>query len=171
MDGDFTMPKSKPKTSNAPRTRPLTHVDRRGQVRMVDIGGKPVVHRLAVAEGFLLAAPETIDRIMAGDLPKGEAIAAARIAGILAAKKCDQLIPLCHTLPLDSVSVQFERAAVDRLRIVATASISAKTGVEMEALVAVTISALALYDMAKAIDKSMSIDAIRVVQKHKSSKR
>jgi cyclic pyranopterin phosphate synthase len=126
------------------------------------------MRRQAVAEGFFCAARATLDRLMAGDLPKGEALAAARIAGIQAAKKCDELIPLCHTLPLDAVAVDFERAGPDRLRIIATASITAKTGVEMESLTAVAIAALTLYDMTKAIDKSMRIEGVRLVSKAKS---
>ena len=100
-------------------------------------------------------------------LPKGEALGVARIAGIQAAKRCDELIPLCHTLPLDAVSVDFQRAGPDRVRITATARITAKTGVEMEALTAVTIAALTIYDMAKAIDKSMRLEAVRLVSKTK----
>jgi cyclic pyranopterin phosphate synthase len=157
----------------------LTHVDSKGAARMVDVGGKPIMQREAVAEGFLVAAPATIDRLMkrgGADLPKGEALSTARIAGIAAAKKCDELIPLCHTLPLDAVSIDFERrggaggaggAGRDRVRIVATARISAKTGVEMEALVAVSIAALTLYDMTKAIDKSLRIEGVRLVSKTK----
>lgn len=148
----------------------LTHVDAKGAARMVDVGDKPVVRREAVAEGFLVAAPATLDRLMKGDLPKGEALSTARIAGIAAAKKCDELIPLCHTLPLDSVNVDFERVTGrrDRVRIVTTARIAGKTGVEMEALVAVSIAALTLYDMTKAIDKAMRIEGIRLVRKSKS---
>ena len=146
----------------------LTHIDARGAARMVDVGDKPIVNREAIAEGFLIAAPATLDRLMKADLPKGDALAVARIAGIGAAKKCDELIPLCHTLPLDSVNVDFERAATDRVRITATARITAKTGVEMEALVAVAVAALTLYDMTKAIDKAMRIEGVRLVTKTKS---
>lgn len=134
---------------------------------MVDVGGKPVSKREAVAEGFFVAKSSTLDAILAGDLPKGEAIAVARVAGIAAAKRCDELIPLCHTLPLDAVAVQFERAAPDRLRIEATATITAKTGVEMEALTAVSVAALTLYDMTKAIDRELRIEGIRLVRKTK----
>lgn len=134
---------------------------------MVDVGGKPVVHRQAVAEAFFHGAPTTLDHLMSGELPKGEALAAARIAGIQAAKRCDELIPLCHTLSLDSVAVDFERASADRVRITARASIAAKTGVEMEALAAAAIAALTLYDMTKAIDKSMRVEGLRLVSKTK----
>lgn len=145
----------------------LTHIDARGAARMVDVGDKPPMKREAVAEGFLVAAPATLDRLMKGDLPKGEALSAARIAGIAAAKKCDELIPLCHTLPLDAVNVDFERADKSKVRIIASARITAKTGVEMEALTAVAIAALTLYDMTKAIDKAMRIEGIRLVSKTK----
>lgn len=147
----------------------LTHLDRRGHVRMVDVGDKEPVHRVAVAEGYLTAAKGTIDAIMGGKLMKGDALTAAKVAGIAAAKRCDELIPLCHTLPLDSASVQFERLAPKRLRIIATASITARTGVEMEALTAVTVAALTLYDMAKAIDKRMRIEGVRLIEKRKRS--
>ena len=125
------------------------------------------MHRRAIAEGFFIAAKETLDRLFAGNLPKGEALAVARIAGIQAAKSCDKLIPLCHTLPLESVSVDFERTAPDRLRIIATATITAKTGVEMEALTAVSIAALTLWDMTKGIDKNLRIEGVRLVEKTK----
>ncbi len=148
----------------------LTHIDPSGAARMVDVGGKPIMQREAVAEGFLIAAPATLDRLMkkgGSDLPKGDALSTARIAGIAAAKKCDELIPLCHTLPLDSINVDFARAMKDRVRITAIARIAAKTGVEMEALVAVSVAALTLYDMTKAIDKGMRIGDIRLVRKTK----
>ena len=148
-------------------TKELTHLDEKGRARMVDVGDKPPMRRTAIAEGFFCAAPETLDRLMAGDLPKGEALAVARLAGIQAAKRCDSLIPLCHTLPLDCVSVDFERAEPERLRIEVTATITAKTGVEMEALTAVSVAALTLYDMTKAIDRKLRIEGIRLVKKEK----
>jgi cyclic pyranopterin phosphate synthase len=147
----------------------LTHVDQRGAVKMVDVGAKPVVRRQAIAEGYFCAAPGTLDRVMSGSVPKGEALAAARIAGIQAAKRCDALIPLCHTLPLDSVVVDFQRVDPECVRIVAAASITAKTGVEMEALVAVSVAALTLYDMTKAIDRNLRIKDIRLVSKTKGA--
>jgi cyclic pyranopterin phosphate synthase len=134
---------------------------------MVDVGDKPVVRREAVAQGFLVAGKATLDRLMKGDLPKGDGLAVARVAGIAAAKRCDELIPLCHTLPLDAVGVDFERAGKERLRITATVRISSKTGVEMEALVAVSIAALTVYDMTKAIDKTMRVEGVRLVRKTK----
>jgi cyclic pyranopterin phosphate synthase len=163
---------SKPTPDNAQASdRQFTHIDAQGQVRMVDVGSKPVCHRQAIAEGFFCAAPATLDRLLAGELPKGEALAAARIAGILAAKNCDSLIPLCHSLPLDAINIGFTRASAERVRIEATARITAKTGVEMEALTAVAVAALTLYDMTKAIDKAIAIDGIRLVSKVKSQGR
>lgn len=135
---------------------------------MVDVGAKPSLRRRAVAEGFFVAKTTTLDLVMAGQTPKGEALAVARIAGIQAAKRCDALIPLCHSLPLDHVSVDFERAAPDRVHIVATASTTAKTGVEMEALTAVSLAALTLYDMTKAVDRDLRIEGVRLVEKTKS---
>lgn len=146
----------------------LTHLDEHGKAQMVDVGHKPPMVRRAVAEGFFLAQSSTLDRIFAGDLPKGEALAVARIAGIQAAKKCDDLIPLCHSLPLEQVTVDFERAAADRLRIIASAKTTAKTGVEMEALTAVSVAALTLYDMTKAVDKELRIDGITLIEKTKT---
>lgn len=146
----------------------LSHIDDQGRATMVDVGEKPPMRRRAIAEGFFVAAAQTIDKLMAGDLPKGEALAVARIAGINAAKRTDELIPLCHTLPLDHTSVEFERKADQRVRVTATASITGKTGVEMEALVAVSVACLTLYDMTKAIDKDLRIEDIRLVEKTKN---
>ncbi len=146
----------------------LTHVDEQGRASMVDVGSKPPMHRRATAEGYFVAASSTLDLVTAGDLPKGEALAVARVAGIQAAKRCDALIPLCHTLPLDAVSVEFERTAADRVRIVATASITARTGVEMEALTAVSVAALTLYDMTKGVDRDLRIEGVRLVEKTKT---
>lgn len=145
----------------------LTHLDARGHVRMVDVGEKPPLRREAIAEGTFCAAAATLELLMSGDLPKGEGLAAARLAGILAAKRCDELIPLCHTLPLEQVTVEFERVAPDRLRVVATATTTAKTGVEMEALTAVSLAALTLYDMTKAVDRELRIEGVRLVEKTK----
>lgn len=145
----------------------LTHLDSRGQAHMVDVGHKPIVLRTAVAQGDFVAAKVTLDRLFIGDLPKGEALAVARIAGISAAKRTDELIPLCHSLPIDQVTVDFERVADDRLRVTATARVTARTGIEMEALTAVSIACLTLYDMTKAIDKSLRIEGILLVKKTK----
>ena len=145
------------------------HFDEAGRSRMVDVGEKPVVPRAATAAAVLVAAEATLDRIAAGELPKGEALAVARVAGIAAAKRTDELIPLCHGLPLDQVTVAFERIEPDRLEARATARTTAKTGVEMEALTAASVACLTLYDMAKAIDDGMRIDALRLVEKWKGT--
>jgi cyclic pyranopterin phosphate synthase len=144
----------------------FSHLDATGAARMVDVGHKPVQARSATAAGELLCLPATIELLRAQALPKGDVLAAARLAGILAAKRTDELIPLCHGLPLDSISVDFTVLA-DRIQISATARVSAKTGVEMEALVAVTVAGLTLYDMMKAVDKSMTLTAVRVTEKTK----
>ena len=144
----------------------FSHLDATGAARMVDVGRKPVQARSATAAGELLCQPATIELLRAQALPKGDVLAAARLAGILAAKRTDELIPLCHGLPLDSISVDFAVLA-DRIQISATARVSAKTGVEMEALVAVTIAGLTLYDMMKAVDKTMTLTAVRVTEKLK----
>jgi len=142
----------------------LTHLNERGEARIVDIGDKSPTRRRAVAEIRLLARPETIAAITGGTLKKGDAIAVARIAGIMAAKKTSELIPLCHPIPLTSVTVDIE--AIDgALRITATAETTGQTGVEMEALTAASVAALTLYDMAKAIDRGMRIDGLELVEK------
>ena len=133
---------------------------------MVDVGGKPIVRREAEASGVLHCAPETLAALRDRALPKGDVLAVARVAGIQAAKRTDALIPLCHSLPLDSVSVDFE-IGEDRITITATAKTSAKTGVEMEALTAVAVAGLTLYDMLKAVDKAMMLGEIRVLKKTK----
>jgi cyclic pyranopterin phosphate synthase len=133
-------------------------------IRMIDVGEKPVSLRTARASGRLRAQPETIRRIRAGELEKGDAVATARIAGIMAAKRTSDIIPLCHPLPLDSVTltIGFEEAAVT---IEAVVRATARTGVEMEALVAVTAAGLAIYDMAKSIDPAMTLDAVQLEEK------
>jgi cyclic pyranopterin phosphate synthase len=142
----------------------LTHLNRRGEARMVDVGGKPETERSATARGSIRMAPGTVKLLTAGGLPKGDALAAARIAGILAAKRTDELIPLCHALPLSSVEMSFvvRRTGVE---ITARAALRGKTGVEMEALTAVSLAALTLYDMAKAVDKEMVIGPIYLSEK------
>jgi cyclic pyranopterin phosphate synthase len=144
----------------------FSHLDDTGAARMVDVGHKPVQQRSATAVGELLCQPATLELLRAKALPKGDVLAAARLAGILGAKRTDELIPLCHGLPLESVSVDFEVLA-DRIRISATARVAAKTGVEMEALVAVSLAGLTLYDMMKAVDKTMTLTGVRVVAKTK----
>ena len=149
-------------------TGKLTHIDDAGKAQMVNVSAKPPMHRKAVAQGDFVASPQTLDRLMAGDLPKGEALAVARIAGIQAAKRTDELIPLCHSLPLDVVTVDITRHAADTVRVTASASLTAKTGVEMEALVAVSAACLTLYDMTKAIDKQLKIQNVELVEKTKT---
>ena len=143
----------------------LSHVDESsGAVHMVDVGHKPVSHRIAIARGAVLMAPETARRLR--DLPKGDALATAQVAGILAAKRTSDLIPLCHPLPITHADVTFE-VGDDRVEITASAEITAQTGVEMEALTAVAVAALTIYDMAKAIDKGMVISEITLLKKEK----
>lgn len=139
---------------------------------MVDVSAKSITAREAIAEGFVLLQPSTLRAIADETVPKGEVLNTARIAGILAAKRCGELIPLCHPLPVESVTVDFDVPELDpdgdepvRLHIKAMARISGKTGVEMEALTAVSVAALTIYDMCKAIDKTMVIDGIRLVKK------
>jgi cyclic pyranopterin phosphate synthase len=145
----------------------LTHLDEQGRARMVDVGAKEPVKRMARAEGFFCASGGTLDLLESGKLPKGEGLAVARVAAIQAAKRCDELIPLCHPLPLEVVDVGFERAEPARLRIEVNVATTAKTGVEMEALCAVSVAALTLYDMTKSVDKALRIEGIRLVAKSK----
>jgi cyclic pyranopterin monophosphate synthase len=142
----------------------LTHMDESGRLRMVDVGSKPVTAREAVAEGFIAVSAATRRLVRAGQVKKGNAIEAARLAGIMAAKRTADIIPLCHTLALTHVAVEIEERR-GGFRIRATARTSAQTGVEMEALTAVSAAALTLYDMLKAVDKAMVIGAIRLVRK------
>lgn len=131
---------------------------------MVDVGGKAETQRVAVASGRITMTPAALDAIRDGAVPKGDVLAAARIAGIMAAKKTAELIPLCHPLALDAVTVDFEVEA-DAVRVTATASLTGRTGVEMEALTAASIALLTVYDMAKAIDKGMVIEGVRLIEK------
>lgn len=147
----------------------LTHIDSRGEARMVDVTGKPVVRREAVARGEIRLQKSTLRLIEAHRLSKGNVLAAARLAGIMAAKKTGELIPLCHLLPLSHCEVLCEvPRSRDRVVITASARIAAQTGVEMEALTAVSVAALTIYDMCKAVDKKMRIGSIRLVSKTKS---
>lgn len=143
----------------------LTHLDSDGRARMVDVGGKPVTARRAVASGAVRMKPETLALITSGRVAKGDVLAAARIAGIMAAKKTGELIPLCHPLGLDSVAVELTPDGPETLVITATATVTGKTGVEMEALTAVSVAALTVYDMCKAVDKEMTITDIRLEAK------
>jgi cyclic pyranopterin phosphate synthase len=156
--------KRKPSPKKQPA--PFSHLDKKGGARMVAIDAKVPMRRTARAEGFLLCQPATLRAIRRQALPKGDVLTVARIAAIQAAKRTDHLIPLCHSLPLDFVQVDFQVQARG-IRIDATACTVAKTGVEMEALTAVSVAALTLYDMCKAVDKTMTIDGIRLVEKTK----
>jgi cyclic pyranopterin phosphate synthase len=144
----------------------LTHLDERGRARMVNVADKAVTRRVCVARGEVRMAPETLARISEGRIPKGDVLATARIAGIQAAKRTDEWIPLCHSLPLDGVEIELlpdsERS---RIAIEARVQAQARTGVEMEALVAVCAAGLTIYDMCKAIDRGMTLEAVRLVRK------
>lgn len=142
----------------------LTHLDEHGNARMVDVGGKADTRRTATATGQISMSPAALTAIRSGDVPKGDVLATARIAGIMAAKKTADLIPLCHPLALDAVTVEFTFES-GGLRVTATASLSGKTGVEMEALTATSVALLTIYDMAKALDKGMVIEGIRLLSK------
>ena len=140
----------------------LSHVTGEGDVRMVDVGSKPLSRRRAVARGVVRMAPETARRLR--ELPKGDALATAQVAGIMAAKRTSDLIPLCHPLPLSNVEVSLEVGA-DSVEITSVVETTAQTGVEMEALAAVSVAALTVYDMAKAIDKGMVVTEVALVEK------
>ncbi|MBU6266298.1 MAG: cyclic pyranopterin monophosphate synthase MoaC [Sphingomonadales bacterium] len=142
----------------------LTHLDAAGHARMVDVGAKQPTARVAIATGLIRMSPAALAAIRGGEVPKGDVLATARIAGIMAAKRTAELIPLCHPLGLDAVSIEFafEDGAI---RATATASLTAKTGVEMEAMTATSIALLTIYDMAKAIDKAMVIGEVRLLAK------
>jgi cyclic pyranopterin phosphate synthase len=140
----------------------LTHVDETGSVHMVDVGGKPHDRRRATARAFVRMAPDTAARLR--ELPKGDALATAQVAGIMAAKRTSELIPLCHPLPLSHVDVDI-RLAEDGVEIVTSAQTTAQTGVEMEALTAAAVAALTIYDMAKAVDADMVVEEVRLLEK------
>ncbi len=142
----------------------LSHYRDDGSAHMVDVTAKATSRRVATASGLLRTRPDVVARIMSGDLPKGEALATARVAGILAAKRTPDLVPLCHPLPLGSITIDF-RALDDAVRVEATVATTAPTGVEMEALTAVSVAALTLFDMVKAVDHTAVIDAVRVESK------
>jgi len=144
----------------------FSHLDAEGRARMVDVGRKPVQARTALAEGMIHCAPETVAALRDQTLPKGDVLTVAKIAGIQAAKRTDELIPLCHSLPLDGVEMRFTLRD-DGVFIEAEVRTRARTGVEMEALTAVCVAALTIYDMCKAVDKGMVIDGIHLVRKIK----
>ena len=158
------MPTSKKRAPAGKTRRRLSHVDASGNVRMVDVGRKRVTRREAVARGTITIAPEALELIRSGRIAKGDPLQAARLAGIMAAKRTADLIPLCHSLPLSHVEVDL-RALGDGYEIEACARTTAQTGVEMEALTAVAAAALTIYDMVKAVDKTMVIGEIRLIKK------
>ncbi len=143
----------------------LSHIDDTGAAHMVDVGKKAATERFALAQAVVRAKPSTIAAILDGNLPKGDVLAAARLAGIMAAKKTSDLIPLCHPLPLTSVTVDIAQMGEDAFSIRTSARTTAPTGVEMEALTAASIAALTLYDMAKAVDKGIRIQDVRLLEK------
>lgn len=144
----------------------LTHVDESGSAQMVDVGWKPETEREAVARGRVLMQPATLDLIQSNAFDKGDVLGVARIAGIMGGKSTSQLIPLCHPLPINKIGVDFELdTEASAVSITATARTTGRTGVEMEALTAVSIAALTIYDMCKAVDRGMRIEAIRLVRK------
>jgi len=143
----------------------LSHLDERGAARMVDVSGKADTAREAVAEGFVVMEPATLALIQAGGVPKGDVLAVARVAGIMAAKRTSELIPMCHPLPVTGMTVDLEPERESRLRITARVRTTGKTGVEMEALTAVSVAALTVYDMCKAVDRGMRIEGVRLLEK------
>ena len=144
----------------------LTHIDGAGQARMVDVTAKADTERVAVAQGAVVMRPETLALIRAGDMKKGDVLGVARIAGIMAAKRTHELIPLCHPLALTGVEVEIEPDdALPGLRVRARARVKGPTGVEMEALTAVSVACLTIYDMAKAVDRGMRIEGVRLIEK------
>lgn len=148
-------------------TDSLTHLDSRGHANMVDVGAKPDTERVAVAEGRVYMTAETLQRIREGDIKKGDVLNTARLAGIMGAKRTSDLIPLCHPIPLTKIGVEIEIEEYhNAVHIIVTCKTLGKTGVEMEALTAVSITALTIYDMAKALDRTMRISDIRLLEKH-----
>ena len=148
-------------------TSPLTHFDAQGQAHMVDVGGKPATHRIAVASGRITMREETLALIESGSAKKGDVLGVARLAGIMGAKKTSELIPLCHPLALTRIAVEFQlKPAASAVQCIATVETVGPTGVEMEALTAVQVALLTVYDMCKAVDKRMVITDVHVVEKH-----
>jgi cyclic pyranopterin phosphate synthase len=148
-------------------SNPLSHLDEAGRARMVDVGAKPDSERLAVAKGQVVMLPETLNLIQAGRIKKGDVLTVAQLAGVMAAKRTSDLIPLCHPLTLTHVAVDLEPdASLPGVLITASVRTVGKTGVEMEALTAVSVAALTIYDMAKAAEKTMRIENIRLVEKY-----
>ncbi len=154
------------KPVESPITNPLTHIDQRGEARMVDVSDKGVTERIAVAEGRVIMRKETLDLVLEGNAMKGDVLGAARLAGIMAAKRTHGLIPLCHPLPLTKVEIEINpEHALPGFLVQATVKVTAKTGVEMEALTAVSIACLTIYDMVKAVERGVHIEGIRLLHK------
>jgi cyclic pyranopterin monophosphate synthase len=148
------------------RSRVLSHIAPGGEARMVDVSAKPATERVAVAEGRVVMTLETLDLVLKGNAKKGDVLGAARIAGIMAAKKTHELIPLCHPLPLSRIAVDIEPdRRLPGLAVRATAKVTGQTGVEMEALTAVSLACLTIYDMVKAVERGMRIEGIRMIEK------
>jgi cyclic pyranopterin monophosphate synthase len=144
----------------------LTHTDKQGRARMVDISEKPVTHREAVARCTIFMKPETLRLILKNEIPKGDVLAVARVAGIMAAKRTDEIIPMCHPINISSVGIEFiSDSKRNRLDIQSKVRVSGQTGVEMEALIAVAIAALTIYDMCKSVDKEMVVSDIMLIEK------
>ena len=157
-------PKAKAKPAAAPS--PLSHIDQRGQARMVDVSAKGATERVAVAEGRVIMSKPTLDKVLAGNALKGDVLGAARLAGIMAAKRTHGLIPLCHPLPLSKVEIEIDpEHSLPGFLVRATVKVTAQTGVEMEALVATSIACLTIYDMVKAIERGMRIEGVRLLEK------
>jgi len=151
--------------SHRKKGRALTHIDEAGRARMVDVGEKAITERVAVASATVAMQPSTLKLIRAGKIAKGEVLAVARVAGIMAAKRTAEIIPLCHPLAIEVATIDFEPRSGGRLDIVATVKVSGKTGVEMEALTAVSAAALTVYDMCKAVDRAMTITDVCLLEK------
>ena len=143
----------------------LSHLDESGAARMVDVSAKDDTAREAIAEGYVVMQPATLALIQEGGIPKGDVIAVARVAGIMAAKQTSELIPMCHPLPITGVRVDLAPEGDERIHIRATVKTTGKTGVEMEALTAVSVAALTVYDMCKAVDRGMRIEGVRLLEK------
>lgn len=143
----------------------LTHINSKGEAVMVNVGEKEITHRTATAHGIIEMKQETLQKLLSADLKKGDGLAAARIAGIMGAKNTSSLIPLCHNIPIESVEIEFKPISETELEVTAFAKCSYKTGIEMEALTAVSVACLTVYDMCKAIDRSMVIKDIRLLKK------
>jgi|SRR6185369_9357015 len=161
-------PVARPKKKASPRMSDaeLTHIDQRGEARMVDVSGKDATERVAVAEGKVIMRKETLDVVIAGNALKGDVLGAARLAGIMGAKRTHGLIPLCHPLPITKVEVEINpEHALPGFLVQATVKVNGQTGVEMEALMAVSIACLTIYDMVKAVEKGMRIEGIRLLSK------